>query len=564
MDFGIFQDSNTTKLFVSIIDKEAAQEPNVIPSTSAPATAAPNANASAMNATDSIRRIRHANVICDGCECEIFGFRYKCLECADFDLCMDCEDKMHSQHMMVRLTEPSDAEIVYRTKLGRRFMRHRRSEGHKPSGSMQKRSNKRCGVDDISDAIDAFLGIQQPATSPATEPSQTKKAEKSKVSSNGNQANPTAKGPNQTNGTRGSVTFANVSAPTTPRDPFRLGALSNMAQHFATMMDPFAIHGTFQENREKYQTAMDEFSKAYGPYNPMTTSCGFFCRDPSSTVPPTGVTATASASASTSATNSASTSDTSATSTTPVISATTSAATDNIATTSTTTNEATNKADNASATEAARSTQSTEANAESVDSAPMVVDCSDDDDEAVFFRQPNKPKKPSKKSASPPRDWTFVEATDVEEQSSNSSGGAIPKQTPIPDEPAITHVDQTIDFVELARLLRTHIDDGMESQPIPAPQKPADPPKEQHKQPSFESGTVYSSPFLSIELFSDYLSFNYTNLFVCYSGPDVTAPLNTMLAMGFSNDNGWLSQLLQTVDGDIPSALDLLQPHRGT
>ena len=46
----------------------------------------------------------HPNVFCDGCEKHIVGHRYKCLECADFDLCFDCESKMlHEEHIMLRI-----------------------------------------------------------------------------------------------------------------------------------------------------------------------------------------------------------------------------------------------------------------------------------------------------------------------------------------------------------------------------------------------------------------------------------------------------------------------------
>lgn len=42
----------------------------------------------------------------------------------------------------------------------------------------------------------------------------------------------------------------------------------------------------------------------------------------------------------------------------------------------------------------------------------------------------------------------------------------------------------------------------------------------------------------------------------------VNHAVHTMMAMGFSNEGGWLTQLLESVNGDIPKALDLLQPHK--
>lgn len=41
----------------------------------------------------------HPGVICDNCDFEIVGIRYKCKSCADFDLCQVCKDKnTHSEH----------------------------------------------------------------------------------------------------------------------------------------------------------------------------------------------------------------------------------------------------------------------------------------------------------------------------------------------------------------------------------------------------------------------------------------------------------------------------------
>lgn len=47
----------------------------------------------------------HWGVTCDGCEGAVKGFRYKCLQCPDFDLCGICETAgQHPGHTLIRLT----------------------------------------------------------------------------------------------------------------------------------------------------------------------------------------------------------------------------------------------------------------------------------------------------------------------------------------------------------------------------------------------------------------------------------------------------------------------------
>ena len=51
----------------------------------------------------------HPGVVCDGCEKHIFGIRFKCVVCPDFDLCQTCETKgKHKEHEMLRISTPRD------------------------------------------------------------------------------------------------------------------------------------------------------------------------------------------------------------------------------------------------------------------------------------------------------------------------------------------------------------------------------------------------------------------------------------------------------------------------
>ena len=53
-------------------------------------------------------RQHHPNIVCDGCNGSIYGKRYKCVSCPDYDLCGDCEGKgLHTQHDMMTIDAPS-------------------------------------------------------------------------------------------------------------------------------------------------------------------------------------------------------------------------------------------------------------------------------------------------------------------------------------------------------------------------------------------------------------------------------------------------------------------------
>lgn len=39
----------------------------------------------------SVNKVEHCNILCDNCDGKVFGFRYKCTICPDYDLCSKCE-----------------------------------------------------------------------------------------------------------------------------------------------------------------------------------------------------------------------------------------------------------------------------------------------------------------------------------------------------------------------------------------------------------------------------------------------------------------------------------------
>ena len=59
----------------------------------------------------------HPSIKCNGCRSRVEGFRYKCLECEDFDLCGKCEVMArHSEHKMLRKPFPTGNFIRWPSK----------------------------------------------------------------------------------------------------------------------------------------------------------------------------------------------------------------------------------------------------------------------------------------------------------------------------------------------------------------------------------------------------------------------------------------------------------------
>ncbi|KAJ8682049.1 hypothetical protein QAD02_017841 [Eretmocerus hayati] len=66
-------------------------------------------------------KTKHTGIVCDGCDQNVCGFRYKCMQCPDYDLCSKCEAKgLHAEHCMIRISVP----MQWRSHYGRRLSHH--------------------------------------------------------------------------------------------------------------------------------------------------------------------------------------------------------------------------------------------------------------------------------------------------------------------------------------------------------------------------------------------------------------------------------------------------------
>ncbi|XP_070151334.1 sequestosome-1 isoform X2 [Polyergus mexicanus] len=71
----------------------------------------------------NIEKILHPGIICDVCEKNIHGFRFKCMQCSDYDLCNECMTLgNHYDHYLIRMTQP----INWSSRDGRRLAHNMR------------------------------------------------------------------------------------------------------------------------------------------------------------------------------------------------------------------------------------------------------------------------------------------------------------------------------------------------------------------------------------------------------------------------------------------------------
>jgi len=378
----------------------------------------------------------HPGVQCDGCDSEIRGYRYKCIECPDFDLCFTCEmKKMHGDHMMIRIVKPLDRPFnrhFLKAMMKQRCL-FRDAEG-KEKKSRHRQDHAFIGFDDIMTDIAKNFSAQC-TTQPSNE---TKNSEKNgENKSHENDAKQFA---------LNTDTFAKAGV-----------VLSNLAQHFVSVMDPFAVHEfiptvpTTQTNstEPKPNSAQPAEKKDDNQQKVSVEASNL----PTNSMP---------------STESISSTGSSVSSTTPIIPI--------------------------------------------VDSPKEQVTIED------LIELPSAPR-----DSSPIPDWALVDSNGHVEGDQPKHTGAIPKTSPIAT-PSVESTDSAQalpNYAVLARDLENHLHHTLKSQ---ASQTPPQMPIVHHPNPRINEAII------------------------------------TMTSMGFSNGGGWLTRLLENVDGDIPKALEKLHP----
>ncbi|CAF1073640.1 unnamed protein product, partial [Didymodactylos carnosus] len=120
--------------------------------------------------------IHHAGVICDGCQGHVYGIRYKCVECPDYDLCETCMSKgLHSEHNMLILIKPWSRHCPYLG--GHRFGKNLSSFGVDPKMSTTTTNDtnpETAKLEEAGAACSSASTCTEPKTNPpSSQPSST-------------------------------------------------------------------------------------------------------------------------------------------------------------------------------------------------------------------------------------------------------------------------------------------------------------------------------------------------------------------------------------------------------
>ncbi|KAH8412864.1 hypothetical protein KR009_006349 [Drosophila setifemur] len=499
----------------------------------------------------------HDGVECDGCGlAPMIGFRYKCVQCPNFDLCQKCEAAhKHPEHLMVRMPTNDGPGIVeaYLTgpnPWGRRC--GRRSRGHcsfaeaaqaagatqageAPRESRRERRHARRHGGVLSQFVEMMTNLPlnepsagtgagatpqqqakaaptpepktdtkaQPTTVPKTEPSFTaQKAAQTEAKPTEDKKIETeepAPTPRSSEPTTPVINLDNLSQ-IVPPEYMRAGIeiLNNFSEMFAKMIDPTesAASGSFAPSMASSAEANKPTEKA-----------------------PSAADLSANQSAAPSANQST-------------------ASSANQSATSSAKQSAAPSLNQSRATSISSSFSEAAIETEPLLAKPAAVSATTSD-----------PEQERRRSDSLGQDWQLIDDNGSPTSSNVASTDALINLDST--GPSAAPLQPVRDFRQLGEVLRQHINEEARVEQATANTQTSqvDTVSTSTSTTSVSTNSVGTSPAAPEEK---------RGVLVYHKDERINSSIHAMMAMGFSNEGAWLTQLLESVQGNIPAALDIM------
>ncbi|BFF94296.1 protein ref(2)P [Drosophila madeirensis] len=487
------------------------------------------ATAAAPSADDPSNFIIHDTVECDGCGLSpLVGFRYKCVQCPNFDLCQRCEAAhKHPEHLMVRMPTNNGPSVVEAWISGANSRCGRRSghrfRGHCPFGeaaqaataapaataespreSRRERRHARRHGSVLSQFVDMMVNMPENTTR-AAEPQQQKE-EPTKATT----AEPTATAQKATETdskpTENKETSTAPTAPTKTEEPVaaprtKESESSQAGSQASTPTTPVInLDSLSQMVPPEYISAgieiLNNFSEMFAKMIDPTES-------------PNSGSYAASTASSTEAKKPAST-DSSTQAKKPD-------------------EPAAKQAESASQSTAASSVSSS--GVASLETEPLLSKTTD-------TKVTGEPVK-ERRSESLDPDWQVIDSL----------------ITLDPLEPAAAPQQQqpVRDFGQLGELLRQHMQEEEQRE-----QATANTQTSQVDTVSTSTSTSVTTNSIGTSPAAPAAPEEKRTPIVYHTDERINDSIHAMMAMGFSNEGAWLTQLLESVQGNIPAALDIM------
>ncbi|KAH8377104.1 hypothetical protein KR093_003466 [Drosophila rubida] len=544
--------------------------------------------ASATTADDPTNFIIHDGVQCDACgTLPMIGFRYKCVQCPNFDLCQNCEAAhKHPEHLMVRMPTNNGPSVIdaWLSGPGSSSHHHRRSsrrfrgqcpfgeaaatatatasaqttpagDSHKESRRDRRSSRRHGGL--MSHFVEMMMNLPEAATSAATpaatapsapadptnntKETQAKTEEPTAATSTNCEANSAESTPVEEPTVTANVEEP-VAAPRTKEQPKPEAAPTANSTPTTPVI---SLENLAQMVNPEYMRAgieiLNNFSEMFAKMIDPNEAAAFGCADTSM------------------AANSSSVPKKSETVNEPPVqnpvetaaSTTSMSLGESIDSHVSTVDETIQAAPAAPALAASiAAPTSTAPVAAPTAAAPIAV--------TLPVPAANLDTAQRRRSDSLDQDWQMIDNSATPISNVSSTDALINLNSTSVN--SATNTDASVsparDYVQLGEMLRQHITEEQQREQTTA-----------HTQTS-QVDTVSTSTSTN-SVATNSTSTSTTNarplapeekrsVPIYHTDENINAAVHAMMAMGFSNEGAWLTQLLESVEGNIPAALDIM------